>query len=41
MAEKRRQFCNVLDIETTHSGTHETNEIIELAIVSIDMTPGV
>ena len=29
----------VLDIETTHKGTHESNEVIEVAIVAVDMGP--
>ena len=36
----QRLICHVLDIETTHKGTHEANEIIEVAIVALDMTPG-
>ena len=36
----QRLKCHVLDIETTHKGTHEANEIIEVAIVALDMTPG-
>ena len=30
----------VLDIETTHNGSHESTEVIEVAIVAVDMAPG-